>query len=175
MPELETELEKLQKVPISALREKRWLKSARSAACFLQCAYPRGKKRNLILGLVRKAAARPLWTSGSTARIDPRHFRNAPRKQACADLRSVLSAPVRQSAVRMPRRPQFAEMQKRSSAQCRRAMSPLDRSERQLVHGSADLLGSAESGWAIPATASAWSQPAKPWTRYVRASLSSIR
>jgi hypothetical protein len=41
----------------------------------------------------------------------------------------------------MPTRPQFAEMQKRSSAQRRRAMSPLDRSERQLVRGSADSLG----------------------------------
>jgi hypothetical protein len=43
-PELETELEKLQKEPISALREKRRLKSARSAACGLQFAYPRGEK-----------------------------------------------------------------------------------------------------------------------------------
>jgi hypothetical protein len=44
VPELETELEKLQKEPISALREKRWLKSARSAACGLQFAYPQREK-----------------------------------------------------------------------------------------------------------------------------------
>ena len=44
VPELETELEKLQKEPISAPREKRRLKSARSAACRLQFAYPRGDK-----------------------------------------------------------------------------------------------------------------------------------
>jgi hypothetical protein len=43
-PELETELEKLQKESISALREKRWLKSALSAASSLRFAYQRGEK-----------------------------------------------------------------------------------------------------------------------------------
>jgi hypothetical protein len=51
VPELETELEKLQTELIRQFAEERWLKSARSAVCGPQFAYPLGEKNEALIRL----------------------------------------------------------------------------------------------------------------------------
>jgi hypothetical protein len=78
VPELETELEKLQKEPISALREKRWPKSALSAARRLQFASRGAKKTKPHPGppCDREASARRAWSNVFELEWPPRSGRH---------------------------------------------------------------------------------------------------